>query len=244
MRWSAKTTNPSNLAAMHKPRQAITPSPDVPELRQGSTTRGVPRRRCSPSRLPIGRADWKQPLRRWRGRAMATALSQLTRGRGSSRRIQGPPAAGSYCFGDGERGEPQRRHRFSLPYPLSSRRRCTRRQLGIPQFALRSRHKGEGKNRWAHCVNIPGKPRWLQRSHYLCVARRLGGCERSGERGEEKGSGEIVSTFSRFSWFCDNCGRGSERTKSWSGIPPPHLRTRSPGGQLVRTCRERFLPSD
>jgi hypothetical protein len=57
--------------------------------------------------------------RRRHGRAMATALSQSTRGRGSSRRIQGPPAGGCYCHGDGERAEPQRRHRFSLPHSLS-----------------------------------------------------------------------------------------------------------------------------
>jgi hypothetical protein len=187
----------------------------------------------------------------------------LTRDYGSSRRVNGArrirgggeatarnsgltpdSRARSQLVKNREPRDDPRAHTATPRSPSASADKHRRRRLGTPQFALRSRHKGEGRNRWAHCVNIPGKPRWLQRSCYLCAARRLGRRERSGERGEEQGSGEIVSTFSRFSWFYGNCGRGSERTKSWSGIQPPHLRTRSPGGQLVRTCRGRFLPSD
>jgi hypothetical protein len=57
-----------------------------------------------------------------------------------------------------------RAHTATPRSPSASADKHRRRRLGTPQFALRSRHKGEGRNRWAHCVNIPGKPRWLQRS--------------------------------------------------------------------------------
>jgi hypothetical protein len=85
-----------------------------------------------------------------------------------------------------------------------------------------------------HTRTIPGH-RWTLTHPNWSVRRRL--WRRAGRRRDRL-------HFSRFSWCYDDCGWGSKRTKSWSRNSPPHLRTWSPGSQLVRACRGRFPPSD